>query len=234
MKNKIIMIGLILSLLIGVTACGKEGTNEEKIVSSKEVNGEGIQFDPLKEGESIAEITVKDYGVIKIRFFEKQAPKAVENFISLAKEGYYDGLTFHRVINDFMIQGGDPLGTGMGGESIWGEPFEDEFSMELFPYRGALCMANSGADTNGSQFFIVQTGNVEETIIEQMEEIGELDTLIKNYETNGGTPWLWFVHTVFGQVYEGIGIVDDIASASVDGNGMPAESIIIETVEIKE
>ena len=234
MKTRIIMIGLILSLLIGVTACGKEEANKEKTDSSKEVTGEGIQFDTLKEGESIAEITVKEYGVIKIRFFEKEAPKAVENFISLAKEGYYDGLTFHRVIDDFMIQGGDPLGTGIGGESIWGKPFEDEFSMELFPYRGALCMANSGANTNGSQFFIVQTGNVEETIIEQMEEIGELDTLIKNYKVNGGTPWLWFVHTVFGQVYEGIDIVDEIASVSVDGNGMPAESVMIETIEIKE
>lgn len=95
-------------------------------------------------------------GTIKIRLFPEQAPKAVENFMELAKKGYYDGLTFHRVISDFMIQGGDPKGDGTGGESVWNKPFEDEFSDLLHNFRGALSMANAGADTNGSQFFIVQ------------------------------------------------------------------------------
>lgn len=95
-------------------------------------------------------------GAIKIRLFPEQAPKAVENFLTHAKDGYYDGLKFHRVINDFMIQGGDPLGNGTGGESIFGAPFEDEFSDYLHNFRGALSMANSGPGTNGSQFFIVQ------------------------------------------------------------------------------
>lgn len=95
-------------------------------------------------------------GTIKIRLFPEQAPKAVENFMELAKKGYYDGLTFHRVISDFMIQGGDPNGDGTGGESVWNKPFEDEFSDLLHNFRGALSMANAGVDTNGSQFFIVQ------------------------------------------------------------------------------
>ncbi len=95
-------------------------------------------------------------GTIKIRLFPEQAPKAVENFIGLAKKGYYDGLTFHRVISDFMIQGGDPKGDGTGGESFWNKPFEDEFSDLVHNFRGSLSMANSGANTNGSQFFIVQ------------------------------------------------------------------------------
>jgi len=101
--------------------------------------------------------TIKtNHGEILIQLFPEQAPKTVENFVGLAKKGYYDGVIFHRVINDFMIQGGDPTGTGMGGESIWGAPFEDEFSNELFNIRGALSMANAGPATNGSQFFIVQ------------------------------------------------------------------------------
>ena len=89
--------------------------------------------------------TIKtNHGEIVIQLFPEQAPKTVENFVGLAKKGYYDGVIFHRVINDFMIQGGDPTGTGMGGESIWGAPFEDEFSNELFNIRGALSMANAG------------------------------------------------------------------------------------------
>ena len=95
-------------------------------------------------------------GDIKIRLFPEHAPKAVENFITHAKNGYYNGLKFHRVIKDFMIQGGDPMGSGIGGESIWGEPFEDEFCQELHNIRGSLSMANAGPCTNGSQFFIVQ------------------------------------------------------------------------------
>lgn len=235
MKRKLLLVGLIAGLCIGLTACGnKEEAKDKTTETNVEVTGEGTQFQPIKEGELVAEMTVKDYGVIKIRFFSEVAPKSVENYISLSQEGYYDGLTFHRVINDFMIQGGDPLGNGTGGESIWGVPFEDEFSEELFPLRGALCMANSGQNTNGSQFFIVQAGDVEESIIEQMEEIGNLDILIKNYQANGGTPWLWFAHTVFGQVYEGMDVVDKIAQAETGGNDMPAKSIIIETIKIKD
>lgn len=95
-------------------------------------------------------------GDITVQLYPNEAPKAVENFITHAGAGYYDGIIFHRVINDFMIQGGDPTGTGRGGESIWGGSFEDEFSPDLRNFRGALSMANSGTDTNGSQFFIVQ------------------------------------------------------------------------------
>lgn len=98
-------------------------------------------------------------GDISVVFFPQQAPKAVENFLTHAKAGYYDGLSFHRVIQDFMIQGGDPQGTGRGGESIWGAPFEDEFDDGLHHFPGALSMANSGTNTNGSQFFIVQNAS---------------------------------------------------------------------------
>ena len=93
-------------------------------------------------------------GDMKFNLLSDAAPKAVENFVTHAKNGYYDGLIFHRVIKDFMIQGGDPTGTGCGGESIWGKPFEDEFSIDARNYYGSLSMANSGTNTNGSQFFI--------------------------------------------------------------------------------
>ncbi|MBR2337910.1 MAG: peptidylprolyl isomerase, partial [Clostridia bacterium] len=106
-------------------------------------------------GETVA-ILHTNHGDIAIRLFPDHAPKTVENFVTHAKNGYYDGLIFHRVINDFMIQGGDPTGTGCGGESIWGHPFKDEFTPELHNLRGALSMANAGPGTNGSQFFIVQ------------------------------------------------------------------------------
>ena len=95
-------------------------------------------------------------GPIKIKLFPDIAPKTVENFLTHAENGYYDGIIFHRVMDDFMIQGGDPTGTGTGGESIYGGSFEDEFSEEVFHLRGALSMANAGPNTNGSQFFIVQ------------------------------------------------------------------------------
>ena len=100
--------------------------------------------------------TIKtNLGEIKIQLFEKQAPKTVNNFIQLAEKGYYDGVIFHRVIPDFMIQGGDPTGTGRGGKSIYGKAFEDEFSDQLFNFTGALSRANAGQNTNGSQFIIV-------------------------------------------------------------------------------
>jgi len=107
-------------------------------------------------------------GEIKILLFPDAAPKAVENFTTHAKNGYYNGLIFHRVIPDFMIQGGDPTGTGMGGESIWGKPFEDEFSPDYHNLRGALSMANAGPGTNGSQFFIVQESSVSDDLLAQI------------------------------------------------------------------
>ena len=112
----------------------------------------------ITEGDTVVTINTS-MGDSKIKLFPEKAPKAVENFVTHAKNGYYNNVIFHRVINDFMIQGGDPEGTGYGGESIWGKPFEDEFSNELRHFRGALSMANAGPNTNGSQFFIVQNKN---------------------------------------------------------------------------
>lgn len=117
----------------------------------------GYQLEKPARGDDVAVLTTS-MGTVKMRLFSKAAPKAVENFEGLVRKGYYDGLTFHRVIKDFMIQTGDPTGTGTGGESIWKKPFEDEFNADLLNLRGAVSMANSGKNTNGSQFFINQVG----------------------------------------------------------------------------
>ena len=173
-------------------------------------------------------------GDIKVKFFPEHAPKAVENFITHAKNGYYNGIIFHRVIKDFMIQGGDPTGTGMGGESIWGRSFEDEFTPELHNLCGALSMANAGPCTNGSQFFIVHASTAPESMIEQMGQLSESypADCVAAYKEVGGTPWLDYHHTVFGQVYDGMDTVNAIANSKVDGRDKPLDEIAIINVDI--
>lgn len=178
--------------------------------------------------------TIKtNQGDIKLQLFPDQAPKTVKNFVELAKQGYYKGVIFHRVIPDFMIQGGDPTGTGAGGESIYGQAFEDEFSEELFNFKGALSMANAGPNTNGSQFFIVTNENVPSDMVGQMKAAGYPDEVIARYQ-EGGTPWLDFHHTVFGQVIEGMDVAQKISQGKRDFRDRPEEDVVIEDVEIAE
>lgn len=195
------------------------------------------QLEKCVKGDKIATVTT-NMGEIKIKLFPKYAPKAVESFVTHAKEGYYDGLIFHRVIENFMIQGGDPNGNGTGGESIWGEPFEDEFTPELHNLRGALSMANAGPSTNGSQFFIVQAKEVSEDMLEQLRMANEKyfpTECIEAYEKMGGTPWLDYHHTVFGQVFEGMETVDAIAGVPADYfNNKPKTDVVIESITVEE
>jgi cyclophilin family peptidyl-prolyl cis-trans isomerase len=142
-------------------------------------------------------------GPIVFELFDQDAPQTVENFRKLAADGFYDGLTFHRVIKDFMIQGGCPLGTGTGGP---GYTFEDEINAHKI-VRGALAMANAGPDTNGSQFFIV---------------------------TTAAAPWLDGKHTVFGEVTDGMDVVDKLEAVPTDGRDQPAEPIGIASIELSE
>ncbi|KAF1298309.1 peptidylprolyl isomerase [Enterococcus sp. JM4C] len=172
-------------------------------------------------------------GDITVQLFSELVPKTVKNFVELAKKGYYDGVIFHRVIPDFMIQGGDPTGTGMGGESIYGDSFEDEFTPNLFNLRGALSMANSGPNSNGSQFFIVNNQNVPANMLGQLEGAGFPAEIIEAYK-GGGTPWLDMRHTVFGHVIEGMNVVDDIAGAQRGPQDKPVYDIVIESIEITE
>ncbi|WP_083802928.1 peptidylprolyl isomerase [Bacillus sp. SG-1] len=187
--------------------------------------------DEIQENEQAVKM-ITNMGDITIKLFPEQAPKAVENFITHSKDGYYEGVTFHRVISDFMIQGGDPDGNGTGGESIWGEPFEDEFSKELLNIRGALSMANAGANTNGSQFFIVQNSAIDPGLEEKMAAAGFGKKAIEIYMERGGTPHLDNRHTVFGQVIEGMDVVDAIAAVETGANDKPVEDVVIEKIEI--
>lgn len=256
------------ALLLFAAGCSAKETNateetketKENVSTGTETN---LQAQMPKEGDEIAVITTSE-GVIKLQFYPEEAPKAVENFKTLAKSGYYSDVIFHRVIDGFMIQGGDPTGTGTGGESCWGEEFEDEISPKLHFYRGALAMANRGPDTNGSQFFIVQNKDVNQQGIDTIrqakatqgsngdkkEEVGisiggtfytlnQLfpDFVLDYYEEQGGSIELEYIfgkpYTIFGQVFEGMDVVDKIAAMEVDPeNDKPLKDIVIEKVEI--
>lgn len=194
-----------------------------------------LQLTKPEKGDIVA-IMHTTMGDIKIKLFADKTPKTFENFTTHAKNGYYNGLIFHRVIKDFMIQGGDPMGTGIGGESIWGTKFEDEFTPELHNLRGALSMANAGPNTNGSQFFIVQANSVPENMLDQMKDLPEAfpEDCAKAYAEMGGTPWLDYRHTVFGQVYEGMDVVDAIANVKTGMGDKPVVAVEIENIEIIE
>lgn len=288
MMRKLALLLASLLLLVSLTACGNGGGFQNKVQEGvTDVYADkayGFQLEKPAVGEKIA-VMHTNMGDISIRFFPEAAPKAVENFIELSKKGYYDGLTFHRVIKDFMIQGGDPKGDGTGGESFWGKDFEDEFDKKLLNLRGSLSMANSGPGTNGSQFFINQGDHTAfgnrssyaydlekeiENLTEEYDAIidqygkatveaqyGTLNDVLTNflptyvydaipdevwdlYEQNGGNIHLdgaWRRvggHTVFGQVFEGMDVVDEIAVISTDSSNRPAEDVIINSIEIKE
>ena len=192
------------------------------------------QFPQLNElNTSNPLVTVHtNHGDFKLELFPEIAPKTVENFVSHAKNGYYNGVIFHRVIEDFMIQGGDPTGTGMGGESIYGRTFEDEFSREAFNLYGTLSMANAGPNTNGSQFFIVTAKQVPAQMLKQLKDGGWPEEIVEEYAKIGGTPWLDHRHTVFGRVVEGMDVVLEIEGVKRNGQDRPFEDVVIESMKV--
>lgn len=233
--NKFIKGLAVLLAVLLLAGCGATGQVSPEAEIAAETGADQLRLP--KAGDPIA-IIKTNLGEMHLRLLPEDAPKAVENFSTHAKNGYYDGLVFHRVINRFMIQGGDPTATGGGGESIWGTDFEDEFTMNAFNFHGALSMANAGPNTNSSQFFIVQAG-VEDIGIgdgAQTEETlsagGWPAEAAKAYGTVGGTPQLDHRHTVFGQVYQGLDVLDTIAAVSTDANDKPVEDVIIQTITI--
>ena len=249
-------------LTAGLSACGKTVDTSENVKttasdnaasankgssddSSSDANSttpqgdaEILNFTAPRQGEGIVTLKIKDYGDVKIKLFPDLCPKGVENFLGLVKQGYYDELIFHRIINNFMIQGGDPKGNGTGGECIWGEKFDGGVSPNLCHAAGAVAYANSGStDTDGSQFYIVtgqvyseddlratemQTGT---TFSEQAREI---------YSTVGGTPWLDGKYTVFGQVIDGLDIIFKLQEVETDGYDKPYEAVVIESATVEE
>lgn len=170
-------ITLLLLLVTFFSGCNAQDTNQ------KTNEGKNMTESQQNNGPKVIAVVKTTMGEIEIELFDKLAPKTVNNFVGLANKGYYNGVIFHRVIANFMIQGGDPTGTGRGGESFYGKKFEDEIVSTLrHDSPGVLSMANSGPNTNGSQFFI---------------------TLV-------ATPWLDGKHTVFGKVIGGLDIVQAI------------------------
>ena len=201
----------------------------------------------LADPEAYEEIAIMhtNHGDIHVRLFPQFAPKTVENFVTHSKNGYYDGVIFHRVIPNFMNQAGDPTGTGMGGESIWGDPFKCELSHNLRHLRGAVSMANSGPDTNGSQFFIVQRrASNDERLAKFLENPDEPSNrglragdiwppeVVEYYKKHGGTYHLDFNHTVFGQVFRGMDVVEAISAVKTDAKDRPVEDVVIKTIDI--
>lgn len=260
MKRKLLILLMSASLMFA--ACQKDNTKKDEVTENKQTEAEKVdenstesretneevkelkpetikelpQLQEVKAGDKIA-VLKTNQGTIKIKLFPEYAPKTVENFETHIKNGYYDGIIFHRVIDNFMIQGGDPTGTGRGGESIWGDAFEDEFSNKMINIRGALSMANAGPNTNGSQFFIVQAKQVQPELLKMMEDAvsqGYSEAFVDAYKHLGGTPHLDGKHTVFGQVIEGMDVVDKIAQVEKDQIDKPLEDVVIEKATIEE
>ena len=246
----IFVIGVLIIMGGVMFFSGKKQNAEEEKHQQFEM---GFQLEEPRSGEEIAIINTT-YGSFKLRFFPEIAPKAVENFKNHLKDGYYENVIFHRVIKDFMVQTGDPQGTGMGGESIWGKPFEDEFSSKLLNITGSVSMANCGPNTNGSQFFInanenfrgwkdfEQAYNIYKKSPEAFTrayggtvDMSKVTDKVKElYNENGGNPSLDGYyntaqrgHTVFAQVFDGMDTILKIANAKTDANDKPIEEIKI-------
>ena len=190
---------LALMIAFSVVACQAQENDQ---VKSQETQTK-------KESKEMTVAVIKtNMGTIEIELYADQTPKTVENFVGLANENYYNGVIFHRVIANFMIQGGDPTGTGRGGQSIWGKPFADEIVPSLnFNEPGVLAMANAGPNTNGSQFFI----------------------------TVAPTSWLDGKHTIFGKVINGMDVVYEISKVPTSKPGdKPLKDVVMESVTIEQ
>ncbi len=206
--NKVILMFLVLFSIL-TFACTNENTNINK--NDNQQNEEVSELDKLMnlaDGEILVVSMQTNMGLIEIQLFPNETPKTAKNFAGLAQKGFYDGIIFHRVIDNFMIQGGDPTGTGRGGESIYGSKFEDEFVSSLqHDVPGILSMANAGPNTNGSQFFI---------------------TLVP-------TPWLDGKHTVFGKVISGLDVVQAIGKVPVSKPfDKPVKDVVMQKVTVEK
>ncbi len=270
-------ISIIALLAVGMSVMSGCGGNDQSSSSEEEVSGgetapeesatttidltdeyktNMLQYQQPGEDAVIA-LMETSMGNIRIALYPQIAPKTVENFVTHAQEGYYNGMIFHRVIDSFMIQSGDPTGTGYGGESIYkneaGESlyFEDEFSDKLFHFRGALSMANPGRpNSNQSQFFIVQAKELgvseadlaaqgyqpnqkDKFLTDALTSMGYPKDAIAAYIKEGGTPMLDGRHTVFGMVLEGMDTVDAIAATKTGSGDKPITDVVINKVTIE-
>ena len=247
MYKRIIAAFLAVAMSAAFVSCsnnsgsnkGNSGTsNTDSTTAPQQTDVEIMNFTPPAEGDTIIEMNIKDYGTVKIRLFPEYADKGVENFVELAKSGYYDGLTFHRVIKDFMIQGGDPSGNGTGGESTWGGKFDGGTDPHLTHVAGALCYANSGSTaTNGSQFYIVTGMPLSANELDSYAQSGyNFTDSVKQAITKAGYgyPFLDGNYTIFGQVIDGLDVVFNVQYAETDASDMPTTPVIMESVKVTE
>lgn len=198
MRN--ILIIVLLTVFIGCTQKNTEANDNSTTKS------ENIKVENTQDTTTVA-VFKTNMGTFEAELYPDKAPKAVENFTGHAEKGYYKGVIFHRVIPNFMIQGGDPSGTGRGGQSIWGRPFEDEVNTGLvFDTPGILAMANAGPNTNGSQFFI----------------------------TVAPTPWLNGHHTIFGKIISGMDVVNSISTVQRNAQDRPLKDVVIEDITVEK
>lgn len=227
---------LVAVALCAVISCGFMAGCDNK--QGGEINEDGLtykNFEEPKVGEDVIKITVKGYDdPIIIKLFPDVAPKACENFFGLAERGYYDGVIFHRIIEDFMVQGGDPEGTGFGGESLWGEGIPQENSDKLRHFAGTISYATTTVNpTNKSQFFIVTGKKSTEqdfALYEQNNKIFPKDVQEKYIEV-GGAPFLDGDYTAFGQVIEGLDVVMEISRVDTVKD-RPKTDVVMEKVEV--
>lgn len=225
-----------------MTACEKKQVVLDPDVAEQNTAeiGEGgsLNYTMPEKGEKIVVMTIENYGDVKIRLFPDQCPKGVENFTTLVREGYYDELIFHRVIDGFMIQGGDPKGNGTGGIDAWGSQvgFAQTLSPRLNHVTGAVSYAVGEDKMNKSQFFIV-TGEIPDAeYFSRLNAMGYAFTpqIESLYETVGGTPHLDGQHEVFGQVFDGMEYVLDIQKVPTDENDKPKSAVRIEKAVVTE
>ncbi|MCM1131928.1 MAG: peptidylprolyl isomerase [Ruminococcus flavefaciens] len=252
MINKKILAFILCGITTAslMTGCGKEvdiTTDDSNSASDSSdssadapavpENVDIMNYTAPEKGDTVIEMTFKGYGTVKFRLFSEYADKGVENFVGLANDGFYDGLTFHRIIKDFMIQGGDPLGTGMGGKSLWGSSFDGATDSHLIHLPGAVAYANSGSTaSNSSQFYIVTGDEATDDMFAYYEQYGITfsDNSKELYKQYGGTPYLDGNYTVFGQVFDGLDIIYQIQCTATDSNDKPLDDVIIESVKVTE
>ena len=241
-------VALALAAVLALAGCsfggsGGGGTTVQKI-DRPAVESAEEQFTHPAAGDTVA-VFDTSAGVFKAVLFPDKAPQAYDNFTGLVQQGYYNGLKFHRVIPEFMIQGGDPNGNGTGGEgtdgkgtTIWsGSRYPAETTDSLHHYSGALCMGVDASGECASVFYVVQTlpgdQSVTQELVDKMNASGYRTEVVAAYQTVGGAPYLDYTDTVFGQVYEGMDVVDTIGQTGVDENQKPTEDITINSVSVE-
>ena len=235
-KKRIIALVLAVLLLAGCAGGGGGGASAQKITRPAVESAEE-QFTHPAAGDTVA-VFDTSAGVFKAVLFPAEAPQACDNFIGLVQAGYYNGLTVSRVESGFVVEAGQ--GTDGKGTTIWknGARYPVEATDHLHHYSGALCMGVDASGECASVFYVMQTlpgsDSVTQELVDQMNSAGYRAEVVAAYQTVGGAPYLDYTDTVFGQVYEGMEVIDTIGQTGVDENQKPTEDITINSVTIEQ